>query len=254
MIKDKSILNKIPFYYIRFSYKEDLYSLLLKLSVERGNLDLSRTYIDIIYESNSYLGLKNIIPMSYFPYSPFFPVDEQFYQRVLDDNLRLRKEGKIDRCITVAGSIMPKLIDAGIETYYLYPSNETIVSTFNIVINELKIKQLEHDQITAIGNISLYGINSTDINLDFEAEAKQLTLYQALKNFVKVYNIPYAVQKRDANFEIITSKRILKELTSNYIHCSLLEYLKQTLPFKVNIGWGGGAVKICKAKCTVRQY
>lgn len=248
MIKDKSVFEKIPFYTIRFSYKEELYGLLLKLFIEIGTLDLSRTYIDILNEGNGYLGLKEILPPDFFPYAPSCPQDEKYYDNILAESVKLFKEGKIDRYITAAGSIVPKLIEAGLETHYLYPANETIVSTINTVIYDLKIKQLEHDQITVIGNVSLYGVNSKDMELDFEIEERQLALYQALKNFIKIHNIPYAVQKRDANFEIVTSKRILKELTANYTSCSLLEYLKQTLPFKVEIGWGEGQLKMARQK------
>lgn len=239
MIKNNSIYDEIPCFYFPLSLKEGLYKLLLKISVENGRLDLSRTYIDCIDEDNNYLGLKEIIPKEYFPYSFYYTDDEHLMKKALSTPMELWKDGKIDTCVTCFGSVESKLREVGLKTYYLYPSKESILNTFYTVANDLKIKQLENSQV-AVGNVSLFNITRDTINFDYESEMNQATLYQSLISFQKKYCIPFVIQKYDMGYEIFISKGILEKITNNYSSCALLEYFKKSLKFKVNIGWGVG--------------
>ncbi len=239
MIKDKSLFEKVPCFNFPKREKEELYKLLLKLSIECSGLDLSRTYIDCINESNNYLELKEIIPEDHFPYAYSYPIDEHLPQKIFDTHLKLWKEGKIDRSITRSGSIEAKLRAEGIKTYYLFPSKESIVNTFSAVSNYFKIKELDNSQV-AIGHITLCTSYMPSVNFDYEFEMKQITLYQTIVNFLNENNISNIVEKYNTRHEVLISKGDLKEITANYSHCALLDYLKRTLPFKVNVGWGVG--------------
>ena len=118
---------------------------------------------------------------------------------------------------------------------------ESVLDTFNTVVNHFNIKRLENNQI-AIGHITIHhSESSTTINFDYDEELQQISLQQAIMNFVKDYNIANTIQKYSTRYEIFITKGTLNEITEYYYHCALLEYLKSRLDFKVDIGWGLGA-------------
>ena len=241
MITDKSLFKKKPCFSFPRTTKEELYTLLLKIFIEENNFDLSRTYIDCLDETNNYLDLKEIIPADRFPYTFSFPYDEQLFQNIFNTHMRLWKEGKIDKSITRSGSVERMLRSAGIQAYYLFPSKESILNVFQTVINHFKILELENSQV-ATGLISIHrGSAATTIGFDDDGELKQIELHQAIMNFAKDNGIPNTVQKYVNRYEVFLSKGTLKEITGNYSHCSLLEYVKGKVKFKIDIGWGLGA-------------
>lgn len=240
MIKDKSLFEKIPCINFPMTAHDELYKLLLKLSIENGGLDLSRTYIDCIDENNDFMELKEVIPKDRFPYAYTFPYDENFHKKLLETHRRLWNEGKIDISITRFGSAVPELQKLGVKIYYLFPSRESIINTFNTAINQIKIKELQNSQI-AIGHITIPKVYTPLINFDYDFEMKQTTLYQAIMNFVIEHQISNVIQKYSTSYEVLISRGALKKITGNYSYCLLLQYLQKSVPFKVSIGWGLGA-------------
>lgn len=240
MIKDKSLFERIPCLNFPMTARDELYKLLLKLSIENEGLDLSRTYIDCIDEYNNFMGLKEVIPTERFPYAFTFPYEENLNQKLLETHKRLWNEGKIDISITRYGSAVTELQKLGVKTYYLFPSRESILNTFNTAINEFKIKELQNSQI-AIGHITIPKMNTPTISFDYDSEMKQITLYQAIMNFVIEHKIQNVIQKYSTRYEILISRGVLNEITNNYSQCLLLDYLQRSVPFKVSIGWGLGA-------------
>ncbi|MFA6506435.1 MAG: hypothetical protein WCT14_10065 [Treponemataceae bacterium] len=241
MIKDKSLFKKRPCFSFPRTTKEELYALLLKFFMENKGFDLSRTYIDCLDETNNYLDLKEIIPAERFPYTYSFPYDEDLFVKIFDTHMKLWKEGKIDISITRSGSVERMLRNEGIQAYYLFPSKESILNVFQTVINHFKIMELENSQV-ATGHISIHQVPApTSIDFDDAGELKLIELHQAIMSFAKENSIPNTVQKYINRYEVYLSKGTLKEVTGNYSHCSLLEYLRSKLKFKIDIGWGLGA-------------
>lgn len=245
---------KKPCYFLPLP-REELYKLLLSLVVNNKDIDFSRIYIDFISIGYNCMGLDDIIPKNKFPYT--FPHDmmEQINQNVndgMDDeeleqifkfmkstHIDLFKKNKIDISITRIGNIVKNLRSKGLTTYYLFPGKSTTIHMINTIKNNIKLQSLENTLCT-IGNISIYDTAKNISIVDNEANLKQVTLYKALIDYSLSNGIPYSIQNNGFNIEIYISKGLLMELTGNYTHCSLLEYIKNTLPYKVNIGWGIG--------------
>lgn len=223
---------------------EELYRLLLKIAIENPKIDFSRVFIDFISEENNYLGLKNIFPKDKFPYTEKFTIDDTVYEKALKVSEKLFNEGKIDIYITRLGNLEEVLKQKGIKTFYLSPSKENIINTYEKVINELKMKQFENNQIV-IGNISIPGITNNYKNYNFELQL--LDLHKVLIEFAQKHYITFSIERVGASFNLYISNGILKEYTNNYSNCLLLSYIKETLNFKINIGWGiGNAIEQAK--------
>ncbi|QXE21096.1 hypothetical protein [Clostridium sp. 001] len=231
--------STVPCFYLTVS-NEDLYKLFLKLIIENNKFDFSRTYIDFLNETNDYMGIKEILPKDNFPYTYYFKNDNTIYEKVLDKHIELWENGLIDISITRVGNLEKPLKDMGIKTFYISPSSKNVMNALAKAVNYVKIKNFEDSQIT-IGHISICDIKPHNTTFNYEEEVRLLALNKSLIDFQHEHNLPNSIVRNDINFEIIISKKILKELTGNYKYCSLLNYIKTSNTFNLNIGWGIGS-------------
>lgn len=219
--------------------KEDFYKSLFKISIGNRNLDFSRVYIDFIFESNNYLGLKDVIDEKNFPYTMSPEMNDNIYDVIFEKHLSLWKSKKIDFSITRVSNIVHKLNENNIKNIFIFPSKEAIVGTFEKVIKEIKLIRLESNLI-AVGNITIDNFDLVNQSLDNNLELKHMLLHKALIEYNNKYNASFVMQKNSLGLEIFTSNGELKELTKDFTYCSLLNYLKTSLNFTVSIGWGIG--------------
>ncbi|MGW8428581.1 transcriptional regulator [Peribacillus simplex] len=248
---DGMIMNRLSYLYIEKEIKtfktptycfgineRDFYNTLFKISRTYKDLDFSRVCIDFITVENNYLGLKNILSDKEFPYTIDWKLHDSIYQDILNQHVALSEQNKIDLSITGMSNILDQLNEMGIKTVRFSPSLETILEKFEQAINEIEHKQLLENRIV-IGNVS---IENLDLSLGTinDLELKKMLLYKSLLEYSTKQKLPFIIQKGNLYYEIITSFKDLKRLTNNFTYCSVLNYLKENLPFKVNIGWGIG--------------
>lgn len=212
----------------------DFYKHLFTIRHRNKNLSFSRVFIDFLNEDSNSMGLKDVLGEDETPYSIDLEYSENIYDETFQHHLSLWQQGKIDLSITRLSNIVDRLDEAGIPNAFIFPSKESILEQMQQFINELQISNLQENQ-WAIGIITIENQNSQS-DLDF----KQILLHKALLEFNKNTNALSIIQKQHANFEIITSHAELKNLTTDFTNCSVIQYLNQALPFQVNIGWGVG--------------
>ncbi|MFE4708833.1 transcriptional regulator [Peribacillus simplex] len=248
---DGIIMNNLSYLYLEEKIKtfktptytymineRDFYRTLFKINRTHKDLDYSRVCIDFISEKNNYLGLKDMLSDEEFPYIVDWKLNDNIYEDVLDQHITLSRQGRIDLTITGLSNTLEQLNEKGIKTIRCYPSMETILETFEQAINEIELRQLLENRIV-IGNITLENINFS-LGTSNDLELKQMLLYKSLLEYSTENKTPFTIQKGSLCFEIITSYKDLKQLTNSFTTCSVLNYLKENLPFKVNIGWGIG--------------
>ncbi|KAA9018998.1 transcriptional regulator [Niallia endozanthoxylica] len=210
----------------------DFYKNLFAIQHQQKDLSFSRVYIDFLHEYPDSMGLQDVLGEDELPYSFECEYTEGIYERTFQRHLSLWRQGKIDLSITRFSNIVSRLNEAGIPNMFIFPSEASVLEQVQQFINELQISNLQDNQ-WAIGIITIENLKDQS-DLDF----KQVLLHKALLEFNKNTNSLSVIQKQHANFEIITSNAELKNLTNDFTNCSVIQYLNETLPFRVNIGWG----------------
>lgn len=219
--------------------KEDFYKTLLQITINNRNLDFSRVYIDFIFESNDYFGLKDILDEKNFPYILNPEMNCEMTDIIFKRHVSLWENGKIDFSITRVSSIIDKLNKNNIKNIFIFPSKDSIIKAFESLVKEIQLIRLENN-LMVVGNITIDNLNLVDQNIDSDLELKYMLLHKALIEYSNKNNISLIIQKTSLGFEVFTSNGELKDLTEDFSSCSLLNYLRASLSFTVSIGWGIG--------------
>jgi len=223
-----------PTFYLEIT-EGDFYKHLFTIRHKKEDLSFSRVYIDFLHEYPNSMGLQDVLSENEVPYSFEWEYTEEIYEKTFQRHLSLWRQGKIDWSITGLSNIVNRLNEAGIPNTFIFPSEASILEQVQQFINELQITNLQENQ-WAIGIITIENLKDQS-DLDF----KQVLLHKALLEFNQTTNSFSIIQKQHTNFEIITSHAELKNLTNDFTSCSVIQYLNEALPFRVNIGWGIGA-------------
>lgn len=228
----------VPTYKYRIT-EEDFYKCLFQLSVEHKDMDFSRVCIDFIMRHNDYLGLKSVLEPSRFPQTyPFTIITDRIYQEISEFHVGLWREKKIDFSITRVGNIVPMLRKHGVPHLYLVPSHKSIVQQVETILTEIEMLKLVDNQI-AIGYVSIHKLEERPSAMN-DLELKTMLLHKSLLEFTMQEKIPLIIQKTNVSFEMISSSKDLKMITDSFTRCKLMAFLKQHVPFDVNLGWGTG--------------
>lgn len=169
------------------------------------------------------------------------PIDEiqETYRNKIQKHITLWNEGKIKYSLSRMSPIMPQLLEAGVNCYYISPSQDDIKRSFDQLTNEIALSQLQKHQPAAI-----------DILLPFGKTALQCpqedgkVLYEPLKRLVNAYGKKnlYHFILRDTRFgiRISTDYETVKQITNSFTSCLLGEYIRQNSDYQVCIGYGLG--------------
>ncbi|MFP5108516.1 transcriptional regulator [Neobacillus sp. C211] len=224
---------KTPTFYLEIT-EGDFYKRLFAISNSNKNLNFARVCIDLTFEEINFMGLEGILKKEEFPICIDLEFSGEIYERTFQQHQSLWQQGKIDLSITRVSNVVDRLNQAGIPNIFIFPSKESMLKQVKQIINELQISNLLENQ-WAIGVITIENQDRMT-DLDF----KQILLHKALLEFNGQAKALSVIQKKHANFEVITSHAELRNLTNEFTQCSVHSFLNQTLPFHVNIGWGIG--------------
>lgn len=229
-----------PTYFLAMK-EGDFYKHLFSISNVNKNLDFSRVFIDFINEQNDYIGLRDALPAHEFPHSMKIEYSYDVYDQVFTHHKALWEQGKIDLSITAFGNVVERLNEAGIPNVVMLSSHETIVERIEQIVNELRITNLLENQCA----MGIFTLAEPD---DF----KEILLHKALLEFNNKEKVLSVIQKKDGQFEVVTTFGELKLITNQFTHCAIRDYLKQALPFPVNVGWGIGST-LYQAKISAKN-
>lgn len=223
-----------PTYFLDIT-EGDFYKKLFSISIAHRNIDFSRVATDAINAENNFLNLHNVIPGNQFPHSIEVTYSNKLYDSALSQFLTLWNNGEIDLILTRISNIVHSLKTLDIPTIFIFPSKESILEQVKQIVNELQINKLQEHQ-GAHGIVTLR--NQTTVPND---ELPLIMLYKALLEYNAQNQVLSVIQQKTDHFEIITTQADLKRITDNYKKSDLQDFLRSTLPFDVNIGWGVGS-------------
>lgn len=224
-----------------FSYmpsESDFFRTLFKVSTSFKDLDFSRVCFDYIGYPDFFNELEIVFSERQFPYVIECELSDQMYEILLQKHLELNKAGKIDLSITSFSNILDELTKLGIKTVHLNASLKTILETFETAITEIEHRRLTENLIV-IGHLSSDSFELSDDGMN-DLELNQMLVHTSLLSFSKEKSVPLIIQRNNLSFDVITSQKDLKTMTNDFTSDLLLDYLKEQLPFNINIGWGIG--------------
>jgi hypothetical protein len=169
------------------------------------------------------------------------PIDEiqETYRNKIQKHITLWKEGKIKYSLSRMSPIMPQLLEAGVNCYYISPSQNDIRLSFEELTHEIALSQLQKHQPAAI-DILLSPGKTADTCDSVESKDQ----YESLKRLINAYNkknlCNFILRDTRSGFRISTDHETIKQITDSFTSCLLGDYIRQNSDHQVCIGYGLG--------------
>lgn len=215
-----------------------LYWLFLQLMRE-GKSDFSRVYVDffdvmgIDLEKFVNSRLKSSVSDLLTDYMRGMTLDRllKVEKYCINKHTSLWRQGKIDVSVTRFSSIAQYLEDKGVPVRFAYPSAYHVKDVCQQAFQRVQIRQLRQNLLAVI-----------EVTVDSGANdgGRLMELEQLLDNFKKTSLYDFLMMEVTSGFEILTSRKVVSELTGKYTGCRLQEYLRQKLRAPVYVGYGIG--------------
>lgn len=214
----------------------DYYRVLLQMLYKNPQLDIRRVWID--YPSTNMqipwcelFGAEDAIPqMAYDPALGYNVYGNDTYSSVLDLYLRKWNEKKIDFIITRLTNLTQPLQDAGIPFALLLPSSATIADTIEKLVQEILSCRVV-DTLSAIGILQPLEELTPEVTEQFK---------KVLFDFNQQHGMVFILRQNETAYELITSHRVLRDLTSSYNRSVVSDFLSDNLNVPFALGWGLG--------------
>lgn len=160
-------------------------------------------------------------------------------KRKLEKHIRLWNSGKIKYSLSRMSPIMPQILEAGVNCYYISASIDDIRTCFKQLTQEILVRQLKNSQPAAIDIILPVSDNSEQNSIDTFQLRCELT-ERLITAFNKKYLCDFIVRETHLGFRISTNHKTVETITANFTTCLLKEYINARGEFDVYIGYGLG--------------
>lgn len=222
----------------------DIKKLLLRLVLEDRSFDFSRTFVDIAYEHNEFLGIKELLPPSQWPY--FGEENMQLYgplsvtgansqmitQATLERHIQLHQQGKIDLSITRFGALVDVLEGMGYPCVYMLPSREHVISFFMQLIYSL---DNTHSEKQGMGAVVLW-FN----RIKSQREETMGAVARSVIDYAGEMGLDINLQRDKVAIEILMPHQNLEQLTNAFTE---IDFYRTLIPEGSEIAMGLGTGK-----------
>ena len=150
-------------------------------------------------------------------------------------HINFYKEGKYDIFITRFSSIVSRLRDASLNVRFAFPDHFFVKEVLHAALADVKLEEFAQNMPSAIF------VTAKPIKKTGGAEEKAIKkLKTALKAFCLATDSTLVLQQKQKGIEIMTTKKVIKQITDEFNSCKLSSFLAEKLNFKVNVGYGIG--------------
>lgn len=160
-------------------------------------------------------------------------------KRKLEKHIRLWNSGKIKYSLSRMSPIMPQILEAGVNCYYISASIDDIRTCFKQLTQEILVRQLKNSQPAAIDIILPVSDNSEQNSIDTFQLRCELT-ERLITAFNKKHLCDFIVRETHLGFRISTNHKTVETITANFTTCLLKEYINSRGELDVYIGYGLG--------------
>ena len=169
------------------------------------------------------------------------PIDEiqETYRNKIQKHISLWKSGKIKYSLSRMSPIMPQLLEAGVNCYYISPSQDDIRRSFDQLTNEIALSRLQKHQPAAIDILVPSGKMAAQPSYE-----ENKSFYEPLKRLINAYGkknlYHFILRDTPSGFRISTDYETVKQITDSFTACLLGDYIRQNSDCQVCIGYGLG--------------
>ena len=219
--------------------ERDFYYKIAELQYKHPDFSFKHCMIDFLYKENNYLSLKEILLPEDFPYLLGESIEvfglSNAYEVVYSAHAKLWEEQKIRFSLTRLTNLYTYFDNDYIQPILVTPTPDSMEITILEVMKEIEVVNLMNSQVVA-GYLEF----SMSQNDPSEIEYRQIALYKAILDFNRKLGTSLITYRSAIHYELITNYQDFLMITNNQEKCSLVEFLRDELSFKVKIGWGIG--------------
>lgn len=160
-------------------------------------------------------------------------------KRKLEKHIRLWNSGKIKYSLSRMSPIMPQILEAGVNCYYISFSLDDIAVCFKQLSQEILVALLRNSQPASIDAVlASSGHPKQDSLRDFQEQLKLLE--RLITAFNKKYMCDFITHETHLGFRISTNRKTVESITNGFTSCLLKEYIQKNGGFDICIGYGLG--------------
>lgn len=220
---------------------ENFYRIILRESVRRSCLDLSRIGTELL---PCHVSLQQAIEEDRLPYySKIFQAHltslsrqefQQEEEQIARDYQQAHREGKLDYILTYFYSTVTAMEAQDIDCFYLYPSEKEFQRTIDYVYHQISLRQAQKS-FPAVIQLSL----GDDDSINDELHLSEL--YTALLEYMRQQQYNAVVKQGNGCFHIYTDHQTVKTMTDGFASCPLTRSIPLVRQLCTAIGYGVGS-------------
>lgn len=161
-------------------------------------------------------------------------------RKKLEKHIDYWKSGKIKYSLSRMSPIMPQILEAGVNCYYISFSHDDIKTCFEQLTHSILINQVKDNQPAAI-DITLPAYDKTDEASWSEFQNRYEILEKLILAFNKKYFCDFIIRDTRYGFRIWTNYKTTAKITKDFTACYVRDYIREKGEFDVFIGYGLGA-------------
>ena len=144
-------------------------------------------------------------------------------------HIELWKSGKIKYSLSRRSLILPDILEAGVNCRFINCSNDDIMRTYQLLVNDITIQKLEKNRPAVI---SVCPEEYTPENV--------AALTRALHNFSRQNFMDFLIEDQQDHLEVFSNYHAVERMTRNFSSCTLKPFLERRCHFPVTLGYGVG--------------
>lgn len=215
---------------------------ILRLAIDTQNLDFSRIAVDFLipmdcgYSVVDFLKLESLAPVirenervtEAIGSRSNVHVDRYILERIIS----LWESNSIDMVLCLYAAIVPALQERGIPYRCPFISDESLERLIHEVMARIELERLHenHPAIVQVFPRHLSGDGGEQIR----------QIHKCLEQFTRDHIIECILQESKSCCTVITSLKVLRDLTSEFRVCQISTYLEDRLTDPVVVGYGVG--------------
>lgn len=153
--------------------------------------------------------------------------------RTLDEirnrHIQLWQSGQIKYSLSRRSLILPDIMEAGVNCRFINCSNDDILRTYQLLVNDITIQKLEKNRPAVIS-----------VTTEDYTPENVLILTRALHNFSRKNFLDFLIEKHENHLKIFSNYHAAERITQNFSSCTLKPFLEHRCKFPVYLGYGVG--------------
>ena len=223
----------------------EYYKEFFKILSSNRNADLSRIILDFsLIENQKPLSVEDYVKSNFIVEKQRYRLYENYTTEqmkqasmlIVHKARELYETHQMDLLILRHSSLVEDIESRNIPYTFVYPEAENVYDTLNLLINEIKLKEMDN-VLPGVIYVSCDDLRHISMN---EVSEASIDMQRVLLDFNKKNMTGFLIQKCAFGFEIFTSRHVIHKITGGFASCPLTKAIYGALGLKVCVGYGIG--------------